>query len=152
MANQVPNSYKTMLMKAQIDFSTHTFKMILMDLGYTFDKDNDDAYSDVSAYELPTGNGYTKGGATLTLDAITTDDTENRCEVTFVNASWTASGGSLSTVGAIIYDDSTVTGSGDDQTDAVIIFMDANGTQTVADGAALTISNIMITQEDYPTS
>lgn len=152
MANEVANSAKTMLWKGQINAATDTFKIILMDLGFVFDKDNHNAYADVSAYELPTGNGYTAGGATLTLDAITTDDTEDRCEVTFLNAQWTASGGSLATVGAIIYDDSTDTASSDDYTDAVITWLDANGTQTVADGAALTVSNIMLTGEDIVVS
>ena len=148
MANQVPNSTKTMLWKGQIDASSDTFKIILMDLGFVFDKDSHNAYADVSAYELPTGNGYTVGGNTLTLDAITTDNTQDRCEVTFLNTQWTASGGSLSCVGAIIYNDSTATGSGDDETDAVILFIDANGTQVTADGAAVTVSNIMLTAED----
>ena len=148
MANIVPNSLKTMLWKGQIDASTHVFKMILMDVGFEMDKDNYNSYSDVSAYELPTANGYTVGGITLVLDAITTDDTEDRCEVTFLNGLWTAAGGSLSTVGAIIYDDSTDTGSSDDFTDAIVMFMDANGTQVTADGASLTVSNIMLTAED----
>jgi len=148
MANQYANSFKTMLWKGQIDASSDVFKCILMDLGFTFDQDNHNAYTDISSYELPTGNGYTTGGVTLTLDAITTDNTENRCEVSFLNAQWTASGGSLSTVGAIIFNDSTATGSGDDYTDAIIGFFDASGTQVVADGAALTISNILFTGED----
>ena len=146
--NQMPNSIKTMLWKGQIAAGSDTFKLILMDLGFVFDKDNHNAYADVSAYELPTGNGYTAGGVTLTLDAITTDDTEDRCEVTFLNAQWTASGGALAAVGAIIYDDSTSIGSNDDYTDAIVSWLDANGTQTVANGAALTVSNIMLTGED----
>jgi hypothetical protein len=148
MANQVANSFKTMLWKAQIDAANDTFKVILMDVGFVFDKDSHNAYSDVSSYELPTGNGYTAGGQTLTLDAITTDNTEDRCEVTFLNAQWTASGGPIETVGAIIYNDSTDTAGGDDETDAVCVWLDANGTQVTADGAALTISNIMLTGED----
>jgi hypothetical protein len=86
------------------------------------------------------------------LDAVTTDNTEDRAEVTFLNAQWTASGGALATVGAIIYNDSTDSTAGDDFTDAVITWLDANGTQTVADGAALTVSNIMLTGEDIVTS
>ncbi len=148
MANEIANSFKTMLMKGQIAAGADTFKLILMDLGFVFDKDNHNAYTDVSAYELPTGNGYTAGGITLTLDAVTTDDVEDRSEVTFVNGQWTASGGSLATVGAIMYDDSTDSSGGDDYTDAIVTFLDANGIQTVADGAALTVSNIMLTAED----
>jgi len=152
MANQVPNSFKTMLWKGQIAAASDTFKIILMDLGYTFNKAADNAYDDVKTWELPTGNGYTAGGATLTLVAVTTDNVQNRCEVTFQNVQWTATGGPLSTVGAIIYNDSTATGSGDDETDAICAFFDANGVQTVAEGAALTISNIMLTGEDITIS
>lgn len=148
MANQVPNSLKTMLWKGQIDAENDTFKIILMDLGFVFDKDNHNAYTDVSAWELPSGNGYTAGGATLTLDDITTDDTEDRCEVTFLNAMWTASGGPISTSGAIIYNDSTDSAGTDDYTDAIVLYLDANGVQVTPDGAALTISNIMLTAQD----
>lgn len=150
--NQIANSAKSMLWKGQINALTDSFRMILMDQGFVFDKDNHRAYTDVSAYELPTGNGYTSGGIALTLDAVTTDNTEDRCEVTFLNAQWTANGGALATVGAIIYNDSTDTAAGDDFTDAVITWLDANGVQTVADGAALTVSNIMLTGEDIVTS
>jgi len=152
MANQLSNSAKTMLWKGQINAATDTFKMVLMDLGFTFDKDNHKKYTDISTFELPTGNGYTAGGVTLILNAITTDNVEDRCEVTFQNAQWTASGGSLAVVGAIIYNDSTNSSSGDDYTDAVICWLDANGVQTVADGAALTVSNIMLTGEDISIS
>lgn len=148
MANQVPNSLKTMLWKAQIDAANDTFKIILMDLGFVFDKDNHHAYTDVSAWELPTGNGYTAGGIALILDAITTDNTEDRSEVTFLNAMWTATGGPISTTGAIIYDDSTDTAVGDDYTKAIVLYLDANGVQVTPDGAALTISNIMLTAQD----
>lgn len=148
MTNQTPNSYKTMLMKGQINFGSDTFKMILMNTSFTFDKDSHNAYADVSSSELPTANGYTVGGVSLSGVAITTDNTQDRCEVTFNNAQWTASGGSLSVSGAIIFDDSTDTSGGDDETDAIVAWIDAAGIQVVADGAALTISNIMITNED----
>jgi len=148
MANQIANSFKTMLWKGQIAAGSDDFKIILLQIGFVFDKDTHNSYSDVSAYELPTANGYTIAGVTLTLDAITTDNTEDRAEITFLNAQWTASGGSLSTVGAIVYDDSTAVGSGDDEDKAIVGFIDASGTQIVADGAALTVSSIMFTAED----
>ena len=148
MSNQVPNSFKTMLWKGQIAAGSHTFKIILMDNAFTFDEDTHNAYADISSSELPTANGYTVGGVTLSGVTITTDNTQNRCEVTFNNAQWTAAGGSLSTSGAIIYNDSTAVGSGDDETDAICAWLDANGIQVVADGAALTVSNIMLTAED----
>ena len=148
MANQVPNSFKTMLWKGQIAGVTDTFKIILMQVGFVFDKDNHQDYADVSAWELPTGNGYTVGGQALTGAAIVTDNIEDRSELTFANATWTANGGPITTVGAIIFNDSTLVAGGDDYTDAIVTFLDANGTQTVADGAALTVSNIMFTGED----
>lgn len=150
--NQLPNTTKLMLWKGQIDVANDTFKVILMDLGFEFDKDNHNGYADVSAWELPSGNGYTAGGAALTLDAAEVDDAQDRAEVTFLNAQWTASGGPLSTVGAIIYDDSTDTTSGDDVSKAIVAWIDAMGTQVTPDGAALTISNIMLTGEDIVSS
>lgn len=147
MANQVPNSFKTMLWKGQIAGTTDTFKIILMQEGFVFDKDTHFAYADVSAWELATGNGYTAGGQTLAGAAIVTDLVENRSELTFNNVTWTASGGVLVVSGAIILDDSTAT-PGDDYTDAIVCFLDPSGTQSIADGAAITISNIMLTGED----
>lgn len=146
--NEVPNSFKTMLWKGQIAGLTDTFKIVLMQIGFTFNKDNHHAYADISTWELPTGNGYTNGGQALTGAVITTDNVEDRAELVFNNAQWTASGGPISTVGAIVFDDDTLVGGGDDYTDAIVAFLDANGVQTVPDGAALTVSSIMFTGED----
>ena len=52
MANEVPNSFKTMLWKGQITALTDTFKVILLEAGFTFDKDSHHCYADVSAYEF----------------------------------------------------------------------------------------------------
>jgi len=145
--NQVPNSFKGMLWKGQIAGLTDSFKMILMQPGFTFSKSSHHAYANVSASELAAGNGYTTGGLALTGVSITVDDTENRVEVTWGNAQWNASGGSLSTCGAIIYDDSTAT-PGDDYTDAIVGFIDAGGTITATDGTPIIVSSIMETIED----
>jgi len=148
MANQVPNSFKVMLWKGQIVGLTDVFKIILMQDGFTFDKDSHNCYADVSASELVTANGYTAGGATLTGVGIVVNDTLDRAEVTWNNAQWNASGGSLQASGAIIYNDSTATGSGDDYTDAIVAYKDAGGTITAVDGTPIIISSIMETVED----
>lgn len=146
--NQVPNSLKQMLWKGQISVLTDTFKIILMQVGFTFNKDSHHSYSDISVWELPTGNGYTVRGQSLSGVAIVTDNVEDRAEVTFTNVQWTALGGALNTVGAIIFNDSTATGSGDDYTDAIITFLDAEGIRNIPDGSVMTVSGIMLTAED----
>lgn len=148
MANAVPNSLKAMLLKAQISGLTHIFKIILMEAGFVFDKDTHHCYADVSAYELPTGNGYTAGGVTLTGVAITTNNTEDRAELTHDNIQWDVVTGSLVYSGAICYDDSTDTGGGDDYTDAIFSYKDAGGNLTATPGTPIIISAIMETIED----
>lgn len=142
MANAVPNTYKVMLQKGQIAGLTDTFKIILMQAGFVFDKDTHRCYADVIASELSTGNGYTAGGQTLTGVVIAVNNTDDRSDMTFNNAQWTATGGNLVASGAIIFDDSTATGSGDDYTDAIVSYKDAGGTITAADGTPLTVSTI----------
>jgi len=142
MANSAPNSFRSMLWKGQIAAETDTFKMILMETGFVFDKDAHHAYADVSAYELSTGNGYTAGGVTLTSALVTTNNTDDRSELTFDNVQIDASGGSLVTSGGIIYDDSTDTSGGDDYTDAIMSYKDAGGTITATDGTPVIFSSI----------
>jgi len=147
MSNQVPNSFKAMLWKGQIAGEDDVFKIILMQDGFVFDQTNHNAYADVSADELASGNGYTVGGATLTGVDISINDTLDRLEVTWNDATWNASGGSLQASGAIIYNNSTAT-PGDDYTKAIVSYKDAGGTITATDGTPIIISSIMETIED----
>jgi len=104
-----------------------------------FDTDAHHGYSDVSANELATGYGYTQNTKTLSEAAVTEDDTNDRCEVTWSNVTWTASGGSIGpTPGAIIFDDTVTT----PQADPIIGYIDFGGEQTQADGGVATISGI----------
>lgn len=148
MANAVPNSFKGMLWKGQNTGLTDVYKMLLMKPGFIFDQDNHHDYADVIADELDNGNGYTTGGITLTGISISINDTSDRVEVTFNNAQWNASGGTLQASGAIIYNDSTATGSGDDYTDAIVSYKDAGGTLSAVDGTPIIVSSIMETIED----
>ena len=103
----VPNHWKYLLMQGGPNFESDTFMAILMDTGFTFDRDSHALYADISASELATGNGYTVKTETLTGVALTEDDSDDRAEVTWSNPAWTASGGAIGpTPGCCIIDDS----------------------------------------------
>jgi hypothetical protein len=141
MATAASNKLKYLLASKIIDFANDSFKIILMGTGFTFDKDSHHGYADVSASELSTGNGYTANTKTLAGVAVTEDDTDDRCEITWSNVTWTASGGAIGpSPGAIIYDD-TVTTPTDDP---IVGYIDFGGDQTQADGGTATISNIEV--------
>jgi len=136
MATEVSNKIKYLLATGAIDFSSDSFKIILMQSGFTFNKDTHHQYSDVSASELGTGNGYTQNTKTLAGVSVTEDDTDDRTEVTWSNVTWTASGGAIGpTPGAIIFDDTHAD-------DAIVGYIDFGGDQTQADGGVATISGI----------
>ena len=139
MATTVSNKIKYLLAKKAIDFSADSFKIILMQSGFTFNKDTHHGYADVSASELASGNGYTANTKTLAGVAVTEDDTDDRTEVTWSNVTWTASGGSIGpSPGAIIFDDTVTTPTAD----PIVQYIDFGGDQTQAEGGTATISNI----------
>jgi len=141
MAATPTNKLKYLLAKKVIDFSADSFKIILMVSGYTFDVDTHHGYADVSAYELGTGYGYTINAKTLAGVAVTEDDTNDRCSVTWNNVTWTASGGGIGpVVGAIIFDDTVTTPTAD----PIIGYIDFGGAQTQVDGGVATIANIEV--------
>ena len=139
MASTVANKLKYLLATKAIDFANDSFKIILMQSGFTFNKDTHHAYADVSASELATGNGYTANTKTLSGVAVTEDDTDDRTEVTWSNVTWTASGGAIGpTPGAIIFDDTVAAPTAD----PIVGYIDFGGDQTQADGGVATISGI----------
>lgn len=141
MSATLSNKMKFLLASKVIDFANDSFKIILMDTGFTFNKDTHHGYADLSASELGTGNGYTQNDKTLAGVTVTEDDTDDRCEVTWDNVTWTASGGSIGpTPGAIIFDDTVTTPTAD----PIIGYIDFGGDQTQSDGGVATISNIEV--------
>jgi len=144
MANAIANYAKGMLLEGQIA-SSDTFKIILMASGFTFNKDTQQDYSDVSASEVANGVGYTTGGATLSGVAVAVSITLDNATLSWSNAEWTGDGGSIVASGAIIYDDSTLVGDGDDYTDAIISYIDFGGDITIVDGQILKVTNINVT-------
>ena len=125
------------LAKGQINFSTGTFKCLLVSAAPS--EANMDAWlvrQDVltAAIEVA-GTGYTAGGNAVTATVGATDATNNRTAITFGNpAAWTAS--TITAVGAIIYQ---VIGTA--ATDLLVAYLDFGGTITsTADSFTLTLS------------
>jgi hypothetical protein len=138
MANETANRLKYLMASGDIDFSADTFKMILMETGFTFNKDTHHQLSDVSGNELASA-GY--GGAqTLAPNPanIAEDDVDDRTEVTWNNVSFVAVGGAVGpTPGAIIYDDT-------DANDSLVGFIDFGAEYTQANGGTMTIIDVEV--------
>ncbi len=138
MASTVANKIKYALATKQIDFANDTFTIILMQSGFTFNKDTHHGYADVSASELGTGYGYTAGGQSLAGVAVTENDDTDKTEITWNNSSWTASGGSIGpTPGAIIFDNTPTT----PQADPILGYIDFGEDQTEPSGGVFTVAN-----------
>jgi len=139
MATDISNKVTFLLAKKVIDFSADSFKIILMASGFVFNRDTHEGYADVSASELPTGNGYTVNTKVLAGVAVNEDDTDDRTEITWSNVTWAASGGAIGpTPGAIVFDDTVTTRTAD----PIIGYIDFGGNQTQADGGVATIAGI----------
>ena len=105
------NRWKYQLGKKLVDVSADTFKIILMDDAFAFDKDAHATLADVissPSAELDTGFGYTQQNKELTGGSWAEDDSVDKGIRTFDNVTWTATGGAIGPTGcAIIYDDSS---------------------------------------------
>jgi len=129
----VPNHYKYLLKTKQIDESSDTYKIILMESGFTFDKDAHAELADVTADQLATGYGYTQNSKTLTGVSITENDTTDKAETRWADVTWTAAGGSIGPAcAAIVYND-TVTN------DPIAFCIEFGVNKTTEDGFAFVI-------------
>lgn len=118
------DSVAAALWKGDFDTDTNTYKMVLMGAGYTFNKATHVYYSDISAQECATSNGYTAGGVTLTGVQLVADAPNHRSVFDSDPAEWVASGGDLpSTKGAVI-----LAWTGSASTSRLLWWLDAGGT------------------------
>lgn len=76
--------------------------------------------------QLSTANGYTQDDKSLANVAVTTVTT-NDAKFDADDVTWTASGGSIAAMGALIYNDT-------DTNDPPVAWIDFDGTQTAGDG------------------
>lgn len=121
------------LAKADIDFDTATFKVLLVTVAPTTtettgSQDTWDARSSVTN-EVVAGSGYTAGGIAqaFTLNALTLVGNKQTITWTNISSGWTAS--TFSAVGAIIY-----LNSGSAATDYLLHFVDFGGTVSCTAG------------------
>ena len=126
-------------MVGEVKFSSpHVFKVILMNTTFAFNKDTHATLANVTADQLATNYGYTQNTKELANMAVTEDDTNDKAYVTWDDATWTASGGSIGPTGAaIIYDDTS-------SDDTVVGCADFGADYTVTTGTNFTLQNIQI--------
>ena len=137
MSSYLTNNFCYQAIKA---LATDTCKVILMASGFSFDRATNKVYSDVSASELPTANGYTAGGATLSGGTASQDDTNNRGKVIWTNPAWTVSTANLVTCGAFPLDTASTYGAAN----TLVGYIDFGGNQTTLPGGTFTIANIQV--------
>lgn len=86
MASLVYNSCLRDISVGNVNFSTDTFKMLLVTSTYTASKSHakrSDITNEVS------GTGYTTGGNSCTVSVGATDNVNNRVDLSFTVTSWT---------------------------------------------------------------
>lgn len=102
MASRNFTNLSQALAKAQIDFSTATFKGLLVSSVPT--ESNLDTWANRSnVTNEVTGTGYTAGGFAVTASVAAADAANNRTQVTFSVANPVLSNSTVTAVGMIIY-------------------------------------------------
>jgi hypothetical protein len=129
------NHYKYVLLNA---VSGHTFKAILMDTTFVFDRDAHATLANVTSDQISTGYGYTQDDKTLTGVSVTEDDANDRAQFTCDDVTWTASGDDIGPFGAMIIYDET------DANNAVVGCIDFGTDYTIVDGASWTGQDIVL--------
>lgn len=147
VVSTVSNHWKYQLGKKAVDVSADTFKIILMDDTFVFDKDVHATLADVissPSKELATDHGYTQQNKELSGGTWAEDDTGDQGIRTFDDVTWTASGGEIGPAGcAIIYDETT--GSVSPVVSPTVVgCIDFGVALTIPDGSSMQIQDIVI--------
>lgn len=138
IVSTLSNHYKYQKDIGNIDHSSDSHIIILMNTAFAFNADSHATLADVTSNQLSTGYGYTQNNKVLSNPVVTEDDTNDRSSVVFDDPVWTASGGSIGPFGAaIIYDDTT-------SDDTIIGCIDFGEDLTINDGFSRQLQNITI--------
>lgn len=101
---QAYNNVLINMANGKVNPNSNTFKMILVH-GYTFDPTHNQL-TDVNAFEIAAGGGYSTGGITLTGRSWTNNGA-GKTKLDFDDASLTLSGAVGPVQGAIVYSDTS---------------------------------------------
>jgi len=138
LTHTVSNHFKYQLSTGNVDLSSDTLKVILMDTSFAFDPDTHGTLSDVTASQLSTGNGYSQNAKVLSGVTLSEDSSSDTVTLECDDVAWTADGGSIGPIGAyIVYDD-------DMSDDTVIYCCDFGFDYTLLDGKIFNIKNINV--------
>jgi len=119
--------------KGEHSLASDTLKAILLDTSFgPFDAETDLTYSDISANEIATGNGYTQNNKTLTT--VSLDQTDNEMLLNADNLTWSASGGAIETCKACAIINET------HANDTIICCIEFGANYATADGTSLAIN------------
>lgn len=132
MASSLSNKWKSVLFSPM---TLPNFRIILMIAGFQFNRATHDTYASIVGYEHPNLFGYGTTGQLLTGGVVTRDDLANTSRVTWNNVFWTATGGTITSGGAIIYE--VILGD-------TVAFLDFGSLQSAPDGFPFTIGLISI--------
>jgi len=87
----VYNSFKAGVMNGSIDLDTDDINVSLHTSSYTPDIDTDEFYSDITASEVTSENGYTTKGQSLASKTVSTDTTDDEGVFDAADVTWSSS-------------------------------------------------------------
>jgi hypothetical protein len=132
MADIVPHDLFRAMAAGEIVIGSHTFKAALFTSSATVDADNV-GLSALGATQLSTANGYTSGGATVTV-TVADSDGSNNVAVDSSDPSWTASGGSIGPFRYVVWYDDT------HASDQIVYELDLGSDVTITTGNTWSVS------------
>jgi hypothetical protein len=93
-------------LKGATNYSSDTFKAMLTN---TTPVATNHVYGDISANEVANGNGYTTGGATVTISSVTNSSGTETVVASAASPTWTATGSMGPFRYVVVYDSSAAT-------------------------------------------
>lgn len=124
------------IVKNDVDLETATVKLALLSSSYTPDRDADNFFDDVSAYELSAGSGYSAGGVTLASVAYSYDSASDQVRLDFTDPTFSFSGSKTWRYGVVYVDTA-----GAASTDPLIGLLDFGSDQTVSTSYTLILDS-----------